>query len=176
MERESFSLHHTAIVVRDLSKSVAFYCDNFGGAIDHDIQDVSGPDAAALHQLDAVRLTRTFLRFGTTQLELLMFAEPEDGRDLQTRANDYGVRHICFQSPDVAAAYKQLSGRGIEFTRPPHIVNHGDGTTTVLAFCFDLDGTRIELLQPPAEAAVAGADALSRSERAVSARRPSPSR
>lgn len=139
-------LHHTAIVVTDLDRAIAFYTKRFGATVEW-IKDVSDPSIAALHELSSARFTHAFLRFGPTRLELLRFDEPSDGRRVQRRANDLGINHICFACPDVAAMYDTLCAHEVEFSRPPHsIVAAG----TVLAFCVDPEGNRIELLQSPA--------------------------
>jgi catechol 2,3-dioxygenase-like lactoylglutathione lyase family enzyme len=145
----SFELHHTAIVVTDLDRSIAFYTEHFGGVVERIIEDVSDPRIAALHQLPSARFTLAFLQFGPTRLELFRFDEPTDGRRTQTRAHDLGINHICFACPDVAAKYAALRARDVEFTGPPHAITEGDGAGTVLAFCLDPEGNRIELLQSP---------------------------
>jgi lactoylglutathione lyase len=142
----NFELHHTAIVVADLDRAIAFYTERFGATVEW-IRDVSDPSIAALQELSSARFTHAFLRFGAARLELLRFDEPADGGRVQRRANDLGISHICFACPDVAAMYDTLRAHGVQFSRPPHsIVDAG----TVLAFCVDPEGNRIELLQSPA--------------------------
>lgn len=149
-ESAGLALHHTAIVVRDLDRSIAFYESHFGGEVETILRDIDDPNIAALHQLDDARFTLAFVRFGPTRLELFQFTRPDNGRTLDDRAYDFGVRHICFEVPDVAAAYARMTAEGVPFTRPPHTVPDGDAAGTVLVFCTDPDGTRVELLQPPA--------------------------
>ena len=144
-----FALHHTAIVVRDLDRSIAFYETFFGGTVEAVLNDVDDPQIAQLHELEEVLFTLAFVRFGPTRLELFQFERPSDGQSLPDRANDFGVRHICFEVPDVVAAHDRMTARGVRFTRPPHTVPDGDASGTVLAFCADPDGTRVELLQHP---------------------------
>jgi catechol 2,3-dioxygenase-like lactoylglutathione lyase family enzyme len=144
------ALHHTAIVVRDLNRSIAFYETFFGGQVETILRDVDDPQIAQLHELEDARFTLAFVRFGPTRLELFQFERPIDGQSLPDRANDFGVRHICFEVPDVAAAYERMSAQGVRFTRPPYTVRDGDARGTVLVFCVDPDGTRVELLQHPA--------------------------
>lgn len=142
------SLHHTAIVVSDLRRSIAFYEGFFGGQVETVLRDVEDPQIAQLHQLDYLHFTLAFVRFGPTRLELFQFDRPTDGRPLRDRAHDFGTRHICFQIPDVQGTYERLAAAGVEFTRPPYTVPDGDSAGTVLVFCSDPDGTRVELLQP----------------------------
>lgn len=150
-ERAGFALHHTAIVVRDLDRSIAFYEAFFGGRVETVLRDVDDPQIAQLHQLEDARFTLAFVRFGPTRLELFQFERPTDGQSLPDRANDFGVRHICFEVPDVQAAYDRMTIAGVRFTRPPYTVPGTEANGTVLAFCLDPDGTRVELLQPGSE-------------------------
>jgi catechol 2,3-dioxygenase-like lactoylglutathione lyase family enzyme len=143
------SLHHTAIAVHDLDRAVAFYRDTFGGEVEAIIAGIDDVEVAQLHALESTRFTLAFVRFGPTRLELFEFDQPDDGREIEARAHDFGIRHICFEIQDVQATYKRLSDAGVTFTRPPHVITHGDAAGTVLAFCFDPDGNRVELLQPP---------------------------
>jgi catechol 2,3-dioxygenase-like lactoylglutathione lyase family enzyme len=142
------SLHHTAIVVGDLQKSLAFYEGYFGGAVETILRDVGDPQIAELHQLDDARFTLAFVKFGNSRLELFQFEHPGDGAAVSDRAHDFGVRHVCFEVADVRQAYAEMSAAGVVFTRPPYELTEGDARGTVLAFCFDPDGTRVELLQP----------------------------
>lgn len=145
----SLALHHTAIVVRDLNRSIAFYERFFGGQVETILRDIDDPHIAQLHELENARFTLAFVGFGPTRLELFQFERPADGRSPADRANDFGVRHICFEVPDVAAAYERMAAQGVRFTRPPYTVGDGDASGTVLVFCVDPDGTRVELLQRP---------------------------
>jgi catechol 2,3-dioxygenase-like lactoylglutathione lyase family enzyme len=145
------TLHHTAISVHDLNRSIAFYRDTFGGEVEAIIEGIDDVEVAQLHALESTRFTLAFVRFGATRLELFQFDEPDDGREIEARAHDFGMRHICFEIADVRGAYERLNQAGVRFTRPPHVIAHGDAAGTVLAFCFDPDGNRVELLQPPSE-------------------------
>jgi catechol 2,3-dioxygenase-like lactoylglutathione lyase family enzyme len=149
-EPAGLALHHTAIVVSDLDRSLAFYETFFGGRLETILRDIEDPNIAQLHELGDARFTLAFVRFGPTRLELFQFERPDDGQYLPDRANDFGVRHICFEVPDVNSAYERMTAQGVRFTRPPYMVRDGDASGTVLAFCVDPDGTRVELLEHPA--------------------------
>ena len=144
----AFPLHHTAIVVADLDRSIAFYERWFGGEVEVIIRDVDDPQVAQLHGLDAARFTLAFMRFGPTRLELFQFERDDAPAPVSDRADDFGVRHVCFEVSDVPAAYERMTAEGVTFSRPPYTVPDGDASGTVLAFCFDPDGARVELLQP----------------------------
>ena len=147
-DRSTLGLHHTAIVVHDLDRAIAFYETFFGGQVETVLRAIDDPQIALLHGLQDLHFTLAYVRFGPTRLELFAFERPTDGRPVADRANDFGVRHICFETTDVAAAYERMTAQGVRFSRPPYTVPDGDARGTVLAFCQDPDGTRVELLQP----------------------------
>lgn len=142
------ALHHTAIAVHDLDRSIAFYADHFGGEVEVVLRDIGDPQIAELHRLPKALFTLAFVRFGATRLEFFQFADPEDGREIDARAHDFGIRHIGFEIDDVNGAYDRMTAAGVTFTRPPYVVPDGDAAGTVLAFCLDPDGNRVELIQP----------------------------
>lgn len=142
------ALHHTAISVHDLDRSIAFYQTFFGGEVEAVLTDIHDPQIAELHRLDEARFTLAFVRFGPTRLELFHFSEPDDGREIDARAHDFGIRHVCFEIDDVRGMYTRLTVAGVPFTRPPYVIPDGEAAGTVLAFCLDPDGNLVELLQP----------------------------
>jgi catechol 2,3-dioxygenase-like lactoylglutathione lyase family enzyme len=148
----SMSVHHTAIAVHDLDRAIAFYETYFGGEVETIIRDMSDPQVAQLHRLDSARFTLAFVAFGPTRLELFEFAEPSDGRELEPRAHDFGIRHICFECDDVAGTYERMTADGVRFTRRPYTIPDGDAAGTVLAFCLDPDGNPVELIEHPSAA------------------------
>ena len=112
------TLHHTAIAVHDLDRAVAFYTTHFGGEVEVILQDVGDPNIAELHLLPAARFTLAFVRFGSTRLEFFQFAEPADGREIESRAHDFGIRHIAFETDDLQSTYDRLSAAGVDSPVP----------------------------------------------------------
>jgi glyoxylase I family protein len=133
-------LHHTAVVVSNLERSIAFYERHFGGRLEYVVRDNDDLRIAELLQLPEIRLSFAFIAFEYAHLELLEFSVPADGRRFDARANDFGTTHLSFQVEDVQAAYKRLAADGVELTRPP-------APSLPIIFCFDPDGNRIELIQ-----------------------------
>ena len=133
-------LHHTAVVVSNLERSIAFYERHLGGRLEYVVRDNDDPRIAELLQLPAIRLSFAFIAFEYAHLELLEFSVPADGRRFDARANDFGTTHLSFQVEDVQAAYERLAADGVELTRPP-------APSLPIVFCFDPDGNRIELIQ-----------------------------
>lgn len=137
------SLHHTAFVVTDVDRSIAFYERFFGAELEVRF-DHEGKALAELHGLPVADATLALVRIGDARLELFQFRKPDDGRFVAVRACDIGSTHVAVAVDDVASKYEEMTQAGIEFTTPPV-----DGGGYVVAFCVDPDGNRLELLQLP---------------------------
>ena len=80
---------------------------------------------------------------GPTLIELLEFDVPK-GRDLSNQINDLGASHVAFTVSNIDEMYKKLKQSGIKFNAPPQLTPDGYAKVT---FCFDPDGTPVELVQ-----------------------------
>ena len=136
---------HLGICVRDLDRSVRFYCEALGfeKAESHAI----GAEFAALMDFADVQLTSQFVRRGSTAMELLCFAEPVAFGDGQRRAvNQLGLTHLSFRVRNVAATVErmvELGGTVVESSRT--VIDIG-GSELEFVYCTDPDGVRIELM------------------------------
>jgi len=141
-------IHHSALVVSDLERSVSFYRRFFGAEVEMSFE-TGGPDVAALHGLsEPCVFTMAMLRVDGGRIELFEFKEPADRQVAIARACDIGGTHLAFQVDDVRVMYEELCRNHVQFTRPPLVVGE-EGP--VLAFCLDPDGHRIELVELPTE-------------------------
>jgi catechol 2,3-dioxygenase-like lactoylglutathione lyase family enzyme/quinol monooxygenase YgiN len=149
----SAKFHHAAVVVSDLDRSVDFYTRLFGGEVEV-IRGIEGEEMAALHGLPSARFDLAFLRYGEARIELFQFHEPAPAEGPgPLAANQIGAAHVAFQIDDVMAAYERLLAAGVEFSRPPLAPTEGEAAGFVLAFLYDPDGNRIELIAPPRDTA-----------------------
>jgi catechol 2,3-dioxygenase-like lactoylglutathione lyase family enzyme len=144
-------LHHVGLVVSNLSRSIAFYCEHFGASVELHLTNEGGPEMATLHALERADYDLAFLRAGNSRIELVEFHEPADGVAVRRRACDLGAAHVAFEVADAHATYERLSAAGVAFTAQPLVITEGGAAGYVLAFCLDPDGNRIELLQTPGD-------------------------
>ena len=116
--------------VRDLDRSLHFYCDLLGMKL---LRRQDYPGGA---------FTLAFVGYGdeseTTVLEL---THNWDGRDYEL-GTAFG--HIAIGVEDIHAVCDDLRARGVPIVREPGPMQHG---TTVIAFIEDPDGYRIELIE-----------------------------
>lgn len=144
-------LDHVAVTVSDMERSLAFYCDLLGlqeverhhleGEI---ISKMAGkPDVI----MEVVRLEAP--ETPGVMLDLQQYVAPE-GKVSDAQLGDVAHAHFCFGVPDVWAAYKDLSEKGVEFVSEPVSFDLEWGIVYVVFF-KDPDGFVLELMQVPIE-------------------------
>jgi len=127
-------LNHVAIAVPDLAAGAALYRDMLGAKVS---APVDQPDHG---------VTTAFIDLPNTRVELI--APLGDGSPITgflDRNPFGGIHHVCYEVEDVAAAAKELSGRGARVLGPPKIGAHGK--LVVFVHPKDFLGTLIELEQ-----------------------------
>jgi lactoylglutathione lyase len=117
--------------VRDLDRSIHFYCDLLGMKL---LRRKDYPGGG---------FTLAFVGYGDeSEAAVLELTHNWDGRDY-----DLGTAfgHVAIGVDDIHATCNALREAGVPIPRPPGPMQHG---TTVIAFAEDPDGYRIELIQP----------------------------
>ena len=126
-----YRLLHTMIRVRDLDKSISFYCDHLG------------MDLLRRKDYPSGKFTLAFLGYGpeesNTVIELTFNWGQDEGYDL---GNAFG--HLAIGVPEIYQTCEGLEKLGVEIPRLPGPMKHG---TTVIAFVKDPDGYMIELIE-----------------------------
>jgi len=142
-------LHHPGIVVPDLDRAVEFYCELAGY---QKVRETSWQeDNAAFNQVvglegSAARLC--MLQGVTGYLEIFEFSVPVSGANpAEQGANDYGIRHLCFEVSDVASAVAKLVSLGGTKINEP-VTNDAGITAT---YCRDPFGNLLEFIRPAAD-------------------------
>jgi methylmalonyl-CoA/ethylmalonyl-CoA epimerase len=108
------SIHHIAIVVRDLDTALAFY------------RDALGLEMTERREEPTEGVEIAFLPTGEGEIELLRPLDEESGvaRFLETRGD--GLHHVCLAVEDVAAAMERLRESGAQLLSEEPLVNeHG---------------------------------------------------
>jgi len=119
------------IRVRDLDRSLEFYCDRLGMTLLRK-SDYPGGE-----------FTLAFVGYGSEAdsavIELTHNWGQEEDYDL---GNGFG--HVAIGVEDIYALCDSLKEAGVSIPRPPGPMKHG---STVIAFLEDPDGYKIELIQ-----------------------------
>lgn len=126
-------LHHYAISVADLERSIAWYAEMLGFEFERRFSPGTGTDIAHLIDANGVRI------------ELLRRFESTVGPDLEVDAFDailvQGAKHVGFLVDDIYEVWEKLSSNGAERLSPPT-----DVPPAGVRNCWfrDPDGTQIE--------------------------------
>jgi glyoxylase I family protein len=139
---------HVGLCVRDLARSLRFFCDGLGfeqaEAFELDSTAAEGLERS-LEVPGPARIVSQFVQNDTMKIELLHFVEPGVGGTPSAARNQLGLTHLSFYVDDLAAATRHLVECGatvIEETRASPGID--------LLFLADPDGVRVELMALPA--------------------------
>jgi lactoylglutathione lyase len=160
-------IHHVAVSVRDLEKSIPFYRDGLGLRMTLDMR-VGGETLHERIRVPRGATGRAVYFQGPTrigQLELIQWElpVPEDSRP--KRAGDPGVFSLSFPVPrdEMDEVYARLVAMGVECYHPPAtsvLDNYGPIT---MFMCEDPDGIQVEFVSLPSPDEVRAFRAQSRS-------------
>jgi lactoylglutathione lyase len=123
-------LLHTMLRVRDLDRSLHFYCELLGMKLLRR-KDFSGG-----------AFTLAFVGYGDeSETAVLELTHNWDGRDYEL-GTAFG--HVALGVDHIRELCDSLRAQGVKVVREPGPMQHG---TTVIAFLEDPDGYRIELIE-----------------------------
>ncbi len=130
----SLSIHHIAIVVRDLEAALSFY------------RDVLGLEMTERRVVPQEGVEIAFLPAGEGEIELLRPLDDESGvaRFLEKRGE--GLHHICLRVDDIAAAMERLRAAGATLLSDEPRVG-ADGTRYVFIHPKSAYGVLLELYE-----------------------------
>ncbi len=139
------AVHHTAVGVKDMDRSLAFYRDLLGLRVLRDwIEDDRQIDLIV--GLPDAHLRIVHLDTGGGVVELIQYLCPQ-GKPLPPDFHqcDFAVTHLALQVTGIEDLYRRLTAAGVRFTCPPQQRPNGWRAT----YFFDPDGVTLELLQEP---------------------------
>jgi catechol 2,3-dioxygenase-like lactoylglutathione lyase family enzyme len=149
-ERLFLGIDHTAIVVKDTRRSLAFYRDALG----LDIAGASenyGPEQEKLNNVPGARLRITSLRADRGPgIEFLEYRAPRNGRNYpaDVRSNDVVHWQTRLVIPDGGTAAARLDAERAEFVSPGAIGIESTGAGTLGLQVRDPDGHVLQLVEP----------------------------
>ena len=123
-------LLHVMLRVRNLEKTLDFYCNIFGMKLIRKKDYPSG------------KFTLAFVGYGSEEKDTVL----EFSHNWEANAYELGTAygHIAINVDDIYTACETIRSKGGNIVREPGPMKHG---TTILAFVEDPDGYKIELLQ-----------------------------
>ena len=151
-------LHHVAIAVKDMDRSLAFYRDALGLAVFQD-EVISGPDVdIALMEEDAIIRMVLLVDEAGNMIELLewqfpsLMERPAEHRRFRSR----GLVEVSLMVSDLQKAEDNLKKKGFAFRTPvwrfgSDLPAYG-GAEAWIRYVEDPDGVQVELMQVVAKA------------------------
>ncbi len=141
-------LTHIGICVSDLERSLHFYRDLLGFREVSKLA-VSGDVPSTLLEIEGVNLQAVYLERDGTTIELLFYTEPgHRGDGLARPMNQLGLTHLSFSVDDFETTLASLRAAGVDVLEGTRVDSEAIRSSAV--FLTDPDGTRVELVQPPA--------------------------
>ena len=123
-------LLHTMLRVKNLDRSLSFYCDQLHMTVLRK-KDYPGGE-----------FTLAFVGYGDESENAVLELTYNWGKEDYTLGDAYG--HIAIGVDDIYATCAGIKAQGGNVTREPGPMKHG---TTVIAFVEDPDGYKVELIQ-----------------------------
>ena len=139
------NVRHFGVVVTNMQKSLQFYRDLLGLDIQRELHE-SGKFLDNMLNMKNVNVhtVKMSVSDGTTLVELLEFESHPKSLQNNVEVSNIGASHLAFTVYDLHDTYTKLKNTGIKFNAPPQ--NSPDGYAKV-TFCYDPDGTPIELVE-----------------------------
>ena len=139
-------LEHTGLVVQDLDKQVAFYCEVIGLKVIREAE-VTAPPGGDHTGLDGVRRKLVFLGDDRNehQLELIYYIHPVSPTGNPLAHHQVNSVHLCFRTENLQSHYENLLCHGARFLTPPKLIARPQyGDRVCLCYAQDPEGNWIE--------------------------------
>jgi catechol 2,3-dioxygenase-like lactoylglutathione lyase family enzyme len=143
------SVHHTAIIVKNLDRSLYFYHDVLGLPMSQEPSGwMEGETLARGTGVPGARLRNALLRIGSdATLELLEYANRPEGNDTPIQQNYLGAMHIALRVDDIVAKKAELEAQGVEFMADVNAFDEGALAGWRWVYFRDPDGISLELVE-----------------------------
>ena len=128
---QNYRLLHTMIRVKDLDKSIDFYCNKLGMNMLRKMEFPAG------------KFTLAFVGYGGEDTDAVVELTYNWGQE-EPYSHGSGFGHMAIGCSDIYSLCERLGKEGVSIPRPPgEMMNSG----THIAFIEDPDGYKIELIQ-----------------------------
>ena len=138
------AVRHTGVVVRDLEKSVEFYCELGFVEDNRAIEESDFIDTVVGFKnttLEWVKLKA----FDGYLLELLQYhSHPEQKEIAKQKSNQLGCSHLAFSVDDIDATCEKIEKIGGSMVNLPALTND---KKVKVAYCHDNEGNLMEIVE-----------------------------
>lgn len=137
------NIRHTGIVVENLDRSIAFYCNLLGFKIAKQQREKGEYISKILGLTDADIITVKLTSPDGQMIELVKY-DSHDGQSRNKNIYDIGISHLAFGVDDLNAFMQRLLESGIKFISEPAL---SPDAYARVAFCYSPEKTLIELVE-----------------------------
>ncbi|TFB75001.1 hypothetical protein E3O06_06600 [Cryobacterium glaciale] len=143
------SVHHTAIIVKDLDRSIYFYQDLLGLTLSQEPSGwMEGESLAKGTGVPGARLRNALLRIGSdATLELLEYDNRPVDNDQPIQQNYLGAMHIALRVDDITAKKAELESKGVQFMADVNAFDEGALAGWRWVYFRDPDNISLELVE-----------------------------
>jgi catechol 2,3-dioxygenase-like lactoylglutathione lyase family enzyme len=138
-------IHHTALTVADMERSLAFYCDLFGLEVQSD-REVERDYVEVITGVPGAHQRLVHLWGYGQRIELLEYKAPR-GEPRARQLQDAGSAHLCFITDDLDAEVGRLRAAGVTFRSLPVTTTSGPNKGGRGIYVEDPDGNACEVVQ-----------------------------
>jgi catechol 2,3-dioxygenase-like lactoylglutathione lyase family enzyme len=144
------SCHHTSFTVGDMERALGFYRDLLGMVVTSE-REVANEYIQTITAMPGAHLRIVYLQIAPGcdhRLELIQYLSPVDVT-LEQRTSQPGCAHLALYVDDLAAAYRELSSKGVQFKSSPLDIPSGPMAGGKAVYLYGPDGVTLELMQAP---------------------------
>lgn len=144
-------IHHFALTVSDMDRSLAFYTGLFGLEVASD-REVVRDYVEQITAVPGAHQRLVHLAGYGQRLELLEYKAPR-GESRARALQDAGSAHVCFLTDDLDAEVERLRAAGVTFRSLPVVTTSGPNRGGRGIYVEDPDGNAVEVVQLASQAA-----------------------
>ena len=138
-------INHSSFTVSDIDASVKYYRDILGMELISNAERPSGYVEKVTEIKSSMKVVY-LTGFGLT-LELIEYVDSE--KIGQSKVDNIGCGHICFNVDNITAMIEEMKARGVRFLGSPTLIPAGTNKNGVVVYAVDPDGIVTEFIEPP---------------------------
>lgn len=129
-------IHHVAVVVEDIERSLSFW------------RDALGMPLGQVHEVPAEKARIAFLPLGEAEVELVQPVGSDSGMARYLQKRGPGMHHLCIQVEGIDAMLAQLKDRGVRLINEAAMPG-GNGKKYAFVHPESTGGVLVELYELP---------------------------
>jgi lactoylglutathione lyase len=148
MSTDFQEIHHTALNVTDMERSLKFYREVLGLEPMFEPQEASGERFEKATHIPGAKIKFTMLKIGNghTFIELIQYVNPK-AKPNQLTISDTGAPHVAFRVDNIDETKAKLESKGVKFNSDPVRIQAGPLKGRSFVYFKDPDGLTLELFQ-----------------------------